>query len=334
MFGGSNRLYAGGRPLPPATPVRVWGAEMTVRGRPMTTDSNTDGPNAEQVRYWNDIAGPKWAFLQDVIDRQIHPLGHLVMDRADLRVGQHVLDVGCGCGTTTLEIAKRVGPSGRVTGIDISVPMLERAVRAARAAGVANACFENADAQTYALPVEAFDILYSRFGVMFFTDPVAAFTNLCKALVPTGRLMFVCWRAAHENPWMMVPLMAAAQHIPLPAPPAPDAPGPFAFADADRIRAILFEAGFTDVEIEKIDLKLLVGGGGDVDQAVDFLLQMGPAAAALREAGGEARPAVARAVSEAIRPYTTNEGVCMDAAAWLVSARRGGRRMSAAGSPV
>src|SRR5881628_2723223 len=161
------------------------------------------------------------------------------MERARIGAGERVIDIGCGCGDTTIALARRVGPAGLVLGIDVSAPMLARAADAAREAGVAHVRFEHADAQTHRFPAQAFDVLYSRFGVMFFSDPAAAFGNLRTALRPGGRLGFVCWQAVPENPWIAVPLEAAAQHMALPPPPAPGAPGPFSFADPERVRRIL-----------------------------------------------------------------------------------------------
>ena len=278
--------------------------------------------NAEQIRYWNEAAGPKWVAFQKVIDAQISPLGEQVMDRAGIAPGERVIDVGCGCGDTTIALGRRVGPAGRVLGIDVSAPMLERAAETARAAGVANVRLENADAQTHRLSPSAFDVVYSRFGVMFFTDPVAAFTNLRAALRPGGRLAFVCWQALLENPWLFVPLRAAAQHLTLPPPPAPDAPGPFAFADPERVRGILARAGFGDIVLEELHTTLTLGGGGTVDQAVRFLTEgVGPVSGVLREADPALRPTVAAAVRAAIAPFHTPQGVRMGSAAWIVTAR-------------
>lgn len=286
----------------------------------MSVDAN--GPNAEQIRYWNEAAGPKWVALQEFIDAQIRPLGLLAMERGGIGAGEHVLDVGCGCGDSTLEIARRVGPTGSVTGIDISKPMLARAAESARASGLANATFLLADAATERLPEGRFDVLFSRFGVMFFEDPAAAFANLRRALAPGARLAFVCWRALQENPWMLVPLMAAAQHITLTPPPSPHAPGPFAFADAERVGGILAGAGFADVAFERVDETLTVGGSLPLEQVVDFLMQMGPTARALLEVGDDQRRAVAAAVLEAMRPYHTAEhGLRMASAAWIATAR-------------
>jgi SAM-dependent methyltransferase len=278
------------------------------------------GPNAEQIKYWNEVSGPKWVALHDLVDAQIAPIGVRAMERAALRGGERVLDVGCGCGGTTIELARRVGPGGTVTGIDISSVMLERAGASAGAAGVANLRFENADAQTHGFARDSFDVLYSRFGVMFFTDPAAAFRNLHAALRRGGRLAFACWQSVQLNPWMFVPLMAAAQHITLPAPPPPDAPGPFAFADPERVRGILSDAGFGEIGFEAVNETLTVGGGGDLDQTVTFLLQMGPTGSAMREAAQDKLATVMEAVREALTPFVTAQGVRMASAAWIVTA--------------
>lgn len=278
------------------------------------------GPNAEQVKYWNEQGG-KWIALQDVIDGHIGPLGERLMDHVGIASGERVLDVGCGCGATTLELARRVGPAGTVIGVDISAPMLERARERARAAGVTNARFELGDAQTHAFDAGTFDVVFSRFGIMFFTHPDAAFANLRAALRRGGRLAFICWRSLQENPWFLVPLMAVAQHVPLPAPPAPGTPGPFALADGERVRDLLHGAGFGSIAIEPFTDAMTVGGG-DLDRAVEILLQIGPAGAALREAGVQPHQALVASVREAIAPYhSPDAGVRLPAAAWLVTAR-------------
>ena len=281
----------------------------------------TAGPNADQERYWNETAGPTWVRLNDVVDRMIAPIGRLAMDRAGLVAGERVLDVGCGCGNTTVELARRVAPGGSVTGVDVSAPML--ALARERAAGVDGIRFERGDAQVHPFPPSAFDVVFSRFGVMFFVDPTAAFANLRAALRSGGRVAFVCWQWLPVNDWMRVPVMAAAQVVALPPPPAPDAPGPFSFGDPDRVRAILGGAGFVEVDVAPHEGTLTLPGGGDIDATVDFVLQMGPAAAALREAGDpDVRPRAAKAVREALLPYVTPEGPRMSYACWLVSAQR------------
>jgi SAM-dependent methyltransferase len=279
------------------------------------------GPNAEQIRYWNEDAGPKWVRLMASISTQIRPLGLLAMERAALREGERVLDVGCGLGETTLEIGRRVGPKGAVVGVDISATMLEHAQAAAVEAGLSHVTFKNADAQTEALPEGAFDVLYSRFGVMFFADPQAAFANLRRGLRSGGRVSFVCWRALAENPWMQIPAMATMAHVPTKR-PDPHAPGPFAFADPARLQGILEGAGFGDVHLQKHDEMLSVMPGQPLDAAVEFLVQMGPSGRALQEAnaGPELVAKVVASMREALAPHTGPEGVRMMGAVWLVTA--------------
>lgn len=281
------------------------------------------GPNAQQIAYWNEQAGPRWVRLQALLDTQLAPLGEAMMDTLALAPGERVLDVGCGCGDTTLAIARRVGATGSVTGLDVSGVMVERARQRARDAGLTNVHFEIADAQTHRFEPGGFDALFSRFGVMFFTDPVAAFTNLRAALRPGGRLGFVCWQAMQHNAWLMEPLKVAVQHLVMPAPPPPDAPGPFAFADPDRVRAIVSGAGFAAVAIDDRSSQLTLGPGADIDQVADFLMQMGPTAAALREADAEVQRQVTSEMRAMLVTYQTADGVQMPAKAWMVTARQG-----------
>jgi SAM-dependent methyltransferase len=289
----------------------------------MTMSLEASGPNAEQIRYWNETAGSKWVAMQAFIDEQIRPLGLLAMERGRIAAGDHVLDVGCGCGDSTHEIARRVGATGSVTAIDLSEPMLARARETAHAAGLANATFLHADAAAEPLPAGRFGVLYSRFGVMFFADPPAGFANLRRSIADGGRLAFVCWRGIQENPWMLVPLMAAAQHFTLPPPPPPGTPGPFAFADSERVAGILAAAGFADIAFEPVDETLTIGGAQPLERTVEFLLQMGPTGRALREVGADLRETIAAAVLEAVRPHQTAEGLRMASAAWIVTARAG-----------
>jgi SAM-dependent methyltransferase len=247
------------------------------------------------------------------------------MDRAGVAAGEVVLDVGCGCGATALELAERVGPAGRVLGLDLSGPMLERARSRARAAGAANLRFEQADAQTADLPAGAHDLVFSRFGVMFFADPPAAFANLRRALRPGGRVSFVCWQRLADNAWMLVPLGALARHVALPPPPPPGAPGPFGFADAERVRAILAAAGFADVACDDVRQPLALGGG-ELDDAVEFALELGPTSAVLREAGAgpELRAKVAASMREALAPHVAGGRLSLASAAWRFHARNPG----------
>jgi SAM-dependent methyltransferase len=281
--------------------------------------SESQAPNADQTTFWNELGGPTWAELSPLMDRQIEGVGRRAIEALAPRPGERLLDVGCGCGQTTLALAARVAPGGAVEGLDISRPMLEVARRRAADEGEAKVRFREADAQTAAFEPAAFDGVYSRFGVMFFADPKAAFRNLLGALKPGGRLAFVCWRAAAENPWMTAPMAAAAAQLPPGPPPAdPDAPGPFAFADAQRVRDILGSAGFADIDVAPVDALI---GGNSLPDALTVALRVGPLGARLRE-NPELRPKVADAVRAVLAPNLRDGEVWMPGAVWIVTARR------------
>ena len=279
------------------------------------------GPNATQIEYWNEQAGPAWVRDKSLIDALIDPLGRVVLDAAEVRSGEVVIDVGCGTGQASLELAERVGPEGRVVGIDISTPMPECAREHASVAGLTQLHFEAADAQTRDFTRDRFDLVFSRFGVMFFSDPVSGFSNLRCALHASGRLAFVCWQELPRNAWMRVPLQAMAPHLELPARGDPLAPGPFAFADPERVRGILDQAGFGAIVIEAREQPLRVGGDGGFESAVDQALNTGPAGAAFRSAAPEQRAAAEAAVREALTPHAGPDGVELASAAWIVTAR-------------
>ena len=281
--------------------------------------------NAEQRSYWNEQAGPIWVAQQERLDEQIRPHGELALAALAAAPGERVLDLGCGCGETTLALAARVGPQGSVLGVDLSEPMLARARERAAAAGLGPLEFLAADAQTAAFAEARFDAAFSRFGVMFFGAPEVAFANVRRALRPGGRLAFVCWRPVAENAWVRVPMQAAAPFFPSPpAPPPPDAPGPFSLADAGRVRRILAAAGFEAIRVEAVDLPL-TPAGGDPNGAAELFLHIGPLGAALRElgAGPELRERVREAVRKSFEPHLRAGRVELDSAVWLVQARRG-----------
>ncbi|MFQ5699333.1 MAG: class I SAM-dependent methyltransferase [Myxococcota bacterium] len=288
---------------------------------PGPTPSERAAGNSEQSAYWNDVAGPRWVAAQERLDAQIRPLGLAAMERLGIEPGQQILDVGCGCGDTSLELAARVGPTGSVRGIDLSQPMLARARDRARAAGVAHLEFQCADAQETRFEGELRDRVFSRFGVMFFSEPAAAFRNLGRSLRPGGRIGFVCWQEVARNPYFYVPLAAAAAHIDVPPRAAPDAPGPFALADRARLHGILQDAGFSQIEIEDHAAEI---SAGSMDSALSFYLQIGPLGALLREreASRELTERVTEAVRKALGPFEREGGIRVPAAAWLVCARR------------
>jgi SAM-dependent methyltransferase len=271
-----------------------------------------------QVDYWNGSGGKRWAAAQDHTDRMLEPVSHLLLRKAEPKEGMAVLDIGCGGGATTQSLASSVG-SGRVVGVDISSQLVELAK--SRLRGFKNAEVRLADAAVY--PFEPFaDLATSRFGVMFFGDPAAAFKNIRKALKPGGRLVFACWQDIAQNPWMTVPLRAveAAGVPPAPA-PGPEDPGPFSFADPARVKRILLSAGFKDIDFAPANLTLDIAAGGGLEAAVSQAMTIGAAAAALRDQPESLRAAAAKTIREALRPYQEGANVSLQAAIWLVGAR-------------
>jgi ubiquinone/menaquinone biosynthesis C-methylase UbiE len=281
------------------------------------TATDPKDPNREQIEYWNSVAGEKWVRLNKMLDTQLAVFGQRALDGAALKSGQRVLDVGCGCGDTTLEAAKRVGPGGQAVGLDVSQPMLELATQRANDAGLAQARFEQADAQQYSVePANAFDACVSRFGIMFFSDPQAAFRQLHGVLKPSGRFSFLCWQALDKNPWIMVPAIAAASVLEMSPSADPYAPGPMSLADSDRTTGLLRNAGFHNVECESFKTEFTIGATGTVEGAVDLIHEKGPVAAALRDKDASTREAVREAVTTALTPYNSADGVRMGASVW------------------
>lgn len=277
--------------------------------------------NADQIAYWNSAVGERWATLQIEIDALFAPLGAAALAFAAPRAGEAVLDVGCGCGATVLDLAAAVGPTGRVRGVDVSTPMLDLARRRVAEQELAQVDLALGDASCEGFEAGVYDLVFSRFGVMFFNHPTAAFAHLRTALAPGGRLAFACWQPMTANPWFAVPVEAV---LPLvgPQPSAdPTAPGPFAFADPDRVRAILAGAGFSDIAIAPFEAAMRLAGPGDRATAAGLLSQLGAAARLLKEAGPEIQAAGRAAIETALRPYDGAGGVVLGGAVWLVSAR-------------
>ena len=277
-----------------------------------------EADNADQIAYWNADGGENWVALQKYMDAQLEPYGLRAMDALAPASGERLLDVGCGSGQTSLALGQAVGAGGTVVGLDVSRPLLDLARRRASESGAANVSFLEADAQTYGFAPASFDAVFSRFGVMFFADPPAAFANIRRAVKPGGRLAFVCWRTPAENDFMTVQLAAAAAQLPPLPPPTPGAPGPFAFADPARVRHILSSAGFRDIDLTPCDRKI---GGGDLEQTVTMSLNIGLLGRALLE-HPEKRALVIDDVREALRPHVDEDGIVrLGSATWIVTAR-------------
>jgi SAM-dependent methyltransferase len=274
--------------------------------------------NVEQIADWDGPVGETWVEMQAELDAHTGPFGRAAMTAADARLGERIVDVGCGCGDTSIALAKAVGEGGAVLGVDVSRPML--AVARRRGAGLGNLAFRHADAAVEALPAEH-DLIYSRFGVMFFDDPTGAFANMRGWLKASGRLAFCCWAPPRENPWAMVPVMAARQALNIDTPPPdPYMPGPFAFADIERLGGILGAAGFTAFDARPFKAPVTLGPTAEI--AADRVTRFGPAYRLVKAAGEGTRPTAAAAIAKALAPYAAADGsVSLTGAVWIVTAR-------------
>jgi SAM-dependent methyltransferase len=256
-----------------------------------------------------------WAEVRELLELQLAPLGRRALQVLAPHSGECVMDIGCGGGETALDLARAVAPNGTVLGIDRSAAVLAFAQHAAK--GCERVWFVQADAQVCPFEPASFDAAFSRFGVMFFADPIAAFSNIRRSLRPNGRLSFVCWRALEENLLDIVPLRAASAHLPPQPAHDPDAPGPFAFANPDRVHGILERAGFAQIEITAHDEQV---GSGDLDSMLAVCSRVGALGKILRE-NPELRAATLPAVRSALTAHAGPDGVRLNAATWVVTAR-------------
>lgn len=276
--------------------------------------------NQDQIDYWNGEVGQRWAENHPALDAAFAPFTQALFEAAGLAPGDRVLDIGCGAGETTLWAARQVGPSGRVTGADVSGPLLDaaRAREATDPTGGAPIEWLRADVQGHAFGAR-FDHALSRFGVMFFDDSAAAFANIRAHLVEGGRLRFLCWRAMAENPWTALPRAAVMPLVPEAEAPPPEAPGPFRFALRETLRPILEEAGFRDIAFEPVDRTMVVGETPEA--AAGFVVTRGPIARLLRERDPTVQETALRTVVDLFAQLSGGGPVELGAACWLVSAR-------------
>ena len=275
--------------------------------------------NAAQAEFWGGAGGARWAERQDYHDRVLRPVTDLLLAAADARRGERVIDVGCGGGAMTAEIAAEVAPDGDAVGLDISGALLTLA-RARAPAGLP-VRFEFADATIHELPPERADLVVSRFGVMFFADPARAFMNLRRGLRAGGRIAFACWREANLNPYFIAPLRAALKHAPPLPETGPEDPGPFSLADEARVRSILGAAGFAEVRVTPHDLTLDVAAGQGLDAAVAAVLSVGPTSRMLQDQSEAVRAAAAADIQADLRPYARGDAVLLGGTIWIVTAK-------------
>lgn len=275
------------------------------------------------VEFWNDTLADKFDRFREILQNGLSYHSRIPLEKLTVTPGSRILDVGCGWGDTAIELARKTGPDGFVLGLDCVEQFLEPARRDAAARGVTNVRFEAADVERY--PFEpVYDLCFSRFGMMFFENPVTAMRNIRSALRPGGELMFIVWRTIDDNPWLGLPKQVVLEYL---NPPGEDArtcgPGPFSMADPETVSAQLEIAGFEAIDFERIDGPVTVGSS--LEDAVRFQLAIGPAGEVFREAGEEAehkRETIERAMREALAPYHQAEGVVMPSSSWTVTAKR------------
>ncbi len=291
----------------------------------MSNTATTDRPVTQDtpfVQFWNDVLAPKFIRFKHILVDGLTQHSEAVFPSLPVRMGDRVLDVGCGFGDTAIRLAERVGPTGSVVGIDCCDAFLDYARRDVEARKLTNVSFLRGDAEI-ALPTNQYDFAFARFGTMFFANPVAGLRNMRKALRPGGRMVHIVWRGRADNPWLSMAKDVVLSFLP---PPGEDAqtcgPGPFSMSDEGTVRAMMTAAGYEEIEFRRVDAPVLIGA--NVADAIAFQLAIGPAGEVFREAGEEAerrRPQIEAALTEAInRQRTTAEGIVMDSSSWVISA--------------
>ncbi len=281
--------------------------------------------NEEQINYWNGEAGQRWAAEDERMARLLRPITLALLDKLQPVAGIQALDIGCGGGSQTLLLAERLGEQGRVLGIDISAPLLDVAkAKLAEARPASTAVdFLQADAAVNDFEPASVDLLFSRFGVMFFDDPVAAFRNLRGALRDTGKVGFCCWRSLRDNTWAWEPFKAALAHVSPPEAPDPHAPGPFALADPERCRDILQQAGFSEISMEPFSTEMVFGEAAGLRQNVEDLASIGPISRLLAEQEPETVARVLDSITESLAPYYQGDALRLPGSVWFVTAAPG-----------
>ena len=274
--------------------------------------------NADQIAYWNGPGGQRWADRQQAQDILLAPVADILIDRARAKAGERIIDVGCGCGATTIAFAQKVGPTGHVLGVDISAPMLARARQVAPAGLPVD--FVLADATVYPFDPASFDLLASRFGVMFFADPALSFANMRKALRPSGRLAFACWREPRENPWLMAPLQAVYKHVPKLPQQGPEDPGPFSFASERACTAFWARPVSPASRWSRAICRSMSRSGAVSMRRCEAALEIGPASRALEGQPAELRAAATNSIREALAPFVERKTVPLAASIWIVTA--------------
>lgn len=279
-------------------------------------------PNAAQQDFWSTAQGQNWVEHEAALDTSMAGILDRLIEKANFVPGEHVLDIGCGTGASTRAIAKVVDAQGHVTGLDISQPMLDRARIKSNEAKDANVDFELSDAQTHPFKINSYDAILSRFGVMFFADPIAAFRNMARGLKPNGRMLFACWASISDNPWFLIPRDAAIARLGKPSPPDPHAPGPMAFQDVDRVKKLLSDAGLNDVRCDTESVQMTMSAPTEV--VANLVSKIGPATRIIAELDGDAadQAAITADIATGFRGYETEDGLSIKSTINFYSAKR------------
>ena len=285
------------------------------------TNADVAEQDTEFVKFWNTVLAPKFIRFRHILVGGLTQHSEAVFPTLPVRQGDRVLDVGCGFGDTAIKLGRLAGPKGEVVGVDCCDAFLEIAAREIRESGLSNIRLQRGDAEI-ALPHNAFDFVFARFGTMFFANPVAGLRNMRKALKPGGRMVHIVWRNRADNPWLSMARDVVLQFLPPPGANAQTCgPGPFSMADEETVRTMMKAAGYTGVELRRVDAPVLVGK--DVADAIDFQLAIGPAGEVFREAGAEAeskRPQIEAALAKAIKAQKTSaDGIVMASSSWVIS---------------
>jgi len=275
--------------------------------------------NKNQRDFWSGKGGDIWVERQNAMDTMLSPLGEAALNKLNLNEGENVLDIGCGCGHTTLNIAKRISPDGQVTGLDISEPMLKRAKESANEMSISNASFNCVDVQTDDMGEEVYSAAFSRFGVMFFEDPVAAFCNISKSLITGASLSFVCWQSPALNPWQSLFIEAVKKYVDLPSPP-PRSPSPFAFMESEYVSSILEESNFQNIMIEGHEAEVNMFSGRSLSDSVKDYISINPVVSGmLKDSTEQEKTEIINSAIEAFSPYYSAKGLMFPSATWLVT---------------
>ena len=278
--------------------------------------------NKNQKDFWSGKGGDIWVERQNAMDTMLSPLGEAALNKLDFNEEENVLDIGCGCGNTTFNIAKRIGPSGNVTGLDISEPMLKRARESAVEMSVTNTSFKCVDVQTESLGDQVYSAAFSRFGVMFFEDSIMAFKNINKSLISGGSLSFVCWQSPAVNPWQSLFIQEIKKFLDLPSPP-PRSPGPFAFMESEYVSSILEESKFQDITIEGYEAEVNMFSGRSLSDSVKDYISINPVVSGMLKESSENKIAeILNSAIKAFAPYYTEKGLIFPSSTWLVTARK------------